>query len=365
VGQSEGADAVLSEAVERGRAAGELAVAADAAVALADLRSQRPADTGIGRDEVLREIEAAIQVFEERGDDEGLGRAVTLRGKFRFWSGEAAAALPDLERGARLARKAGNRAEEAESIQMICAAMRVGPTPVAEALQRVDALGARAALTATLEVVFLAVRALLVAAQGRFDAARSLAAQAIALAEEHGLDVAHPRFVAGYVELHAHDAAAAEPRLRWACEYYEQVGQFGYLSSVAPYLAEAVLAQGRVEEALRLTERWRADRLTLPEDADGQAQWRRVRAKALARSGELEEAERLGREAVAIAAGTADILDLRAETLADLGEVLRLADRPQESRAALEDAVRLYEAKGNVVGAERVRGLLAERPIEA
>jgi len=149
------------------------------------------------------------------------------------------------------------------------------------------------------------------------------------------------------------------------CEHYEKVGEFGYLSSAAPYLAEAVLAQGREEEALQLTERWRADRLTLPEDADGQTQWRRVRAKILARRGELDEAERLGREAVAIASATADILNLRAEALADLGEVLRLADRPHESRAALAEAIRLYEAKGNIVGAERVHGLLAERPIEA
>jgi len=69
-------------------------------------------------------------------------------------------------------------------------------------------------------------------------------------------------------------------------------------------LPEAVLAQGRDEEALQLTERWRADRLTVPEDADGQTQWRRVRAKILARIGELDEAQRLGRDAVAIAAGT-------------------------------------------------------------
>jgi 16S rRNA (guanine527-N7)-methyltransferase len=68
-----------------------------------------------------------------------------------------------------------------------------------------------------------------------------------------------------------------------------------------------------------LTERWRADRLTVPEDADAHAQWRRVRAKVLARRGNIDEAERLGREAVAIASATSDLLDLRAQTLADLG----------------------------------------------
>ena len=364
-GELDRADSVLSEAVERGRAAGELAVAADAAVALADLRVHRTARTGVGREDVLREIEAAIQVFDEVGHEAGLARALALRGKYLMWGGEAAAALLDLERAARIARDAGDLAEEAECIQYICAAMRVGPTPVEEALVRLEQLGSRAAVNARIEVAILTARAILVAAQGHFDVARALGSRARGLAEEHGLDTFHARFAVGQVELLAGDAAAAEPELRSVCEHYEQVGELGFLSSVAPSLVDAVLAQGRDEEALLLTERWRADRLTVPEDTDAQSQWRRVRAKVLARKGELDEAVRLGREAVAIAAGTADILDLRAEALADLGEVLRLADRPEESRAALEEAARLYDQKGNVVRAERVRGSVSGRPIEA
>ena len=364
-GQLDRADAVLSEAVERGRTVGERVVAADAGVALSELRLQRHHQTGVGREDVFRDIEGAIQVFEEFGDEAALARTLTLRAKLRLWGGEAAAALPDLERALMYSRGAGNRAEEAESIAYMWTAMRVGPTPVSEALRRLDELGSRAAINGRLELTFLLARGSLMAMQGDFDAARSLVSQARALAEEHGLDPARPRYVAGYVELLAGDAAAAERELRWVCEHYEEVGELGYLSSIAPYLAEAVLAQGRDEEALQLTERWRADRLTAPQDADAQAQWRRVRAKVLARRGDIDEGERLGREAVAIAFATADLLDLRAQALADLGEVLRLADRPKESKEALEEAIRLYETKGNLVGADRARGLLAERPIEA
>jgi tetratricopeptide (TPR) repeat protein len=103
----------------------------------------------------------------------------------------------------------------------------------------------------------------------------------------------------------------------------------------------------------------------VPEDADAHAQLRRVRAKVLARKGELDEAERLAGEAVAIASANADILDLRAQALADLGEVLGHADRPKESKEALDEAIRLYEAKGNLVGAERAQAILPRRPIEA
>jgi class 3 adenylate cyclase/tetratricopeptide (TPR) repeat protein len=362
-GQLDRADVVLSEAVEEGRAAGEDGTVADASVALTDLRFHRPVQTGVGREDVLREIDAAIRVFDEIGDEAGLARALTLRGKLRVWGGEPAAALPDLERAAKHAHDAGDRAEEAESIRYICAAMRVGPTPVGDALRRLDEFGSGAAINRRLEVAFLIARAHLVAMQGHFEAARDFASQARALAEESGLDSSHARTAAGDVELLAGNAAAAERELHAVCEHLEQVGELGFLSSAVPHLADALFALGRDEEALLLTERLRPEHLTVPEDTDAHVGWRRVRAKLLARSGELEEGDRLGREAVAIASAT-DVLQLRAQALADLAEVLRLAGRPKESVAALEEAIRLCEEKGNVVMARQLRCLLAEPPIE-
>ena len=154
----------------------------------------------------------------------------------------------------------------------------------------------------------------------------------------------------GFVELLAGDAAAAEHELRVACEALERVGELGYLSSIAPLLGEALLGQGRNEEAFELSERLRPERLTGAEDADAQVGWRRVRAMLLARMGDLEEAERIGREATTIAS-TTDYLDLRAKAFADLTEVLRLAGKPEESTAATHEAIRLYEQKGNIVAA--------------
>jgi hypothetical protein len=42
--------------------------------------------------------------------------------------------------------------------------------------------------------------------------------------------------------------------------------------------------------------------------------------------------------------------------------VLALAGRPSEAVPALEEAVRLFEHKGNVVSAAKARALLAELP---
>ena len=86
--------------------------------------------------------------------------------------------------------------------------------------------------------------------------------------------------------------------------------------------------------------------------------WRQVRAKALARRGEDVAAEDLAREAVALAEPT-DALDMRADALVDLAEVLRLIDRKDEPKGVLEEALRLYEQKGNVVSAARARDVLA------
>jgi tetratricopeptide (TPR) repeat protein len=215
------------------------------------------------------------------------------------------------------------------------------------------------------EVTLLADRARLEAMQGRFDTARELLSRATALAED-GLELlrsSHVSTAAGFVELLAGDAAAAERELRPACETLERIGELGYLSSAVPPLLDALYLQGRDEEALRLAERWRPERLTVPEDVDAQVGWRRVRAKLLARRGDLEEAERLARDAAAIA-GRTDYLDHRAQAIADLAEVLRVAGRPKESASALEEAIRLYEAKGNVVVAERLSSLLAEPSLE-
>jgi hypothetical protein len=201
--------------------------------------------------------------------------------------------------------------------------------------------------------------------QGRFDSARDLLAQAKALAEELGLEVILASGVAhqaGYIELLAGDAAAAERALRPACEALERMGDWGHFAFVAPKLADALFMQGGNEaDALRLTEL--VERSATAGVADEDIGWRRVRAKLLASQGDVEGAERLAREATARAALT-DLLDDHAQALADLAEVLRRGERRQESANVLAEAIRLHEQKGNVVAAETLRARLAEPPIE-
>jgi hypothetical protein len=85
--------------------------------------------------------------------------------------------------------------------------------------------------------------------------------------------------------------------------------------------------------------------------------WRQTRGKVLARRGELQEGERLAREAVALAEET-DMLNAHADALLDLAEVVALAS--QDARAEPDQALALCERKGNLVMAERTRSTLAE-----
>ena len=93
-GRMDDADSTFSEAVELGRQEGERGVAADAGLALAEIRFHRAV---VSREELLGELESGIAAFRELGDTAALARALGLGARLRFWRGDADAALEDLK----------------------------------------------------------------------------------------------------------------------------------------------------------------------------------------------------------------------------------------------------------------------------
>ena len=79
----------------------------------------------------------------------------------------------------------------------------------------------------------------------------------------------------------------------------------------------------------------------------------------IARSGEFEAAERLAIEAVAFAAES-DFHLAHADALMDLAEVLELRGDRKAAAAAIGEALRFYELKGNLAASDRGRARLAE-----
>ena len=135
------------------------------------------------------------------------------------------------------------------------------------------------------------------------------------------------------------------------------MGNVGNLASTAPHLGDILYAQGRYDEAHQLSEF--TERITIEGDVDAEVRWRWLRAKTLARRGQYDEAEAFAMKAVRIVAPT-DYLDLHADALDGLAEVLRLAGRRSDAAAALRDALELRRRKGNLVGAARAESSLAE-----
>jgi class 3 adenylate cyclase/tetratricopeptide (TPR) repeat protein len=365
-GERERAEAVFSEAVEAGAAAGEPGAAADAVSGLWFLRLHANPETT--HEQISRVLGKAVPVLEELGDEAGLARAKGLAGLLLFWRGEAEAALVVLEQALVHARKAGDLAQETESLRSILTVSFHGATPVEAVLKRIDSLADRFAGSGASEVNSLRLRAELEAMQGDFDAARTLIGKSRTLGQELGLTsllVSGVTHSAGEIELLAGEPDAAERELRACCEALERMGDRGHLVTSLPYLTDALLAQGRGQEAVSMIDRGLEN--VVAEDADAQIGLRRVRARLLAERGELEEAERgeleeaerVAREAADRAART-DYLNVRGRTLCDLGEVLRLAGKAAEAADALDQAQAVYERKGNVVMAARARARLAE-----
>jgi hypothetical protein len=117
--------------------------------------------------------------------------------------------------------------------------------------------------------------------------------------------------------------------------------------------------QGRDSEAMERTVE--CEKAALTGQLDAQIKWRAIRALLLARRREFEEAERLAAEAVELTAESEQI-DSTAEVLADQGHVLRLAGREDDAQRQAVHALALFERKGNLVGARRMRVFLEKGP---
>ena len=81
-----------------------------------------------------------------------------------------------------------------------------------------------------------------------------------------------------------------------------------------------------------------------------------VRAKALAKLDDPHQADMLARQAVA--AAPADLPVVRADALLGLAEVCEVGGKPAESIRAAQQALEIYQRKGNIVSARRTEEVL-------
>jgi class 3 adenylate cyclase/tetratricopeptide (TPR) repeat protein len=344
----------LDEAVRR---AHDARLAAHARIVAVRAR-QHAADPTGWSDEAVREARAAVPIFERAGDDAGLAASYRLLASAHGTAcryGDAAAAA---DAAVEHATAAGDDRQRRWASSQYAITATYGPTPVERAVPHCEAILAQSDGDRRTEGLTMSLLARLEAMRGDFDRARALSDRARATLEELGRSVvaASTSLDSCGVDLLAGDPAAAERHLRRDSEALSEMGETYLLSTVAAELARAVVLQGRDAEAEALTVT--AEELAADDDIASQALWRSVRGKVLARRGDLGAARRMATEAVELVRRTDAAVTL-GDALLDLGEVLERCGDMAAAHDAYEEALLLFERKGNVVAAASVRDILA------
>ena len=245
VGELARAEALLKEATEAARAADDQRLESRASVQRAFLRIHT--DPEGPTDEVRREAERAIAVFEELGDELELARAWQLAAYVESFDGAWATCEAMLERGLVHARRAGDAREEARILRWLASSALWGPVPVEEGIRRCEEILERTHGNSLVQANCHIRLAGLEGMRGRFSEARARVAEARAILTEFGLVyfLAHSRDVAALVETLAGNPVRAEAELRASYDELREMGEKTFLAENAAQLAQALYTQGR------------------------------------------------------------------------------------------------------------------------
>jgi len=133
------------------------------------------------------------------------------------------------------------------------------------------------------------------------------------------------------------------------------MGEVGYRSTTASFLADALVRLGRFDEALAFAAV--GERESGTGDVLSQYGWRLARGKALAGLGRVDEALQYVERAVEIAA-TTDFLAEHAEALLGLADAYVAGGEVRRATERVREALALFDAKGAQVRVAWSRELL-------
>ncbi len=308
-------------------------------------------------DEAIAEADRDIAIFEATGDEAGLAHAWRLpamvyMNRARFdEAGTAADAVM------RHALAAPEPRLVARAAQLLAYSLLLGPIPVDEALVRCADLSREVEGDRKAEAYVAGISSVLLAMRGNFSRARELYAW-----ERDTLDSLGPSVIASSTSLHAArvellagDPVAAERVARVDFDILGARGETYFRSTVAGFLARALLEQGRFEDADAMAEEART--LSADDDVESQLLWRGVAAKLLALRGLNDEALAMAESEREIAA-TISSPGYQADALTDTADVLAAIGRKQEAAPHLSEALRLFDVKGDATSAGRLRARL-------
>jgi len=192
---------------------------------------------------------------------------------------------------------------------------------------------------------------------GDWEEGRALIATGRTVLEELGqhVNLASMRMASARPEFFAGRLRESEDDLRFGYDVLDEMGEKGYLSTLAATLAVVLRAQDRHDEAEAYAQE--ARELGAEDDRSTQLYWRCAQAEVLASRGEIDEARRLVQEAQEVIDATDMTID-RAAALLSRAFVEKAAGNRDRARIALEQALGLFEEKGDVTAAAHTHGLL-------
>jgi class 3 adenylate cyclase/tetratricopeptide (TPR) repeat protein len=355
-GQLERARESFTAALEAGERADDVVIVARARFGLARIL----ASEAVSRDErVLSDIMDFLRGVEPLGDDLALAEGWASIAHLESYLGRSAEAGQSFARAASHAHRSGHRRLERDALGNETIQTAWGYRHTDEGLELCDELIQRERGT-LLESLALGARALYGSWRGDYTGARADVQRCRALLRDFGNELMANAavMIEASVELEAGNAAAAEAVARVGYDGLERLGERGFRSTVACFLAEALYQQGRLDEAEQFA--LEGGELASADDYVSQNRSRAIRAKVLARRGECVLAEKLAEEAVEIVALT-DSSGEHGEALLHQAEVvLLICGKRDESRAAAEAALAFLERKGATSTAGRARAFLAE-----
>ena len=349
-GRNEEAETLLSEAEEQARAAGSERDALRASVQLLVNRIYRsPTEAEI--ESAVIEARATADAFEMLDDDVGLAEAALAISYLQETRGRIAEARLWVARAFRHALAAGHPGEATRAAGDLVGFAIFGPLPFDRfAADAEELLSLGEPISGSVAHALMAVAALAVGDDLGFHEHEErwqdvLDRHGLAwLAATHGLWIA-------FVEISVGKAEAAERRLREAREFLAAIGNIWWVALVDEFLCEAVRAQDRPREFIRLADAFEA---SVPLTDRGTLIRRQL---LLARThllrGSTVEAETAARRALKLVEPTDHVTD-HANALLMLADVLDVRDLGEHAAAARREAIAKLRAKGNLAAVARL-----------
>jgi DNA-binding SARP family transcriptional activator/tetratricopeptide (TPR) repeat protein len=355
VGRLDQAIELLESTVGRARIAGHRTIELRAGVELVP-----PLVTGgqLTAEEAGALLDEALAVFKEADDVIGVARAELACMNLLFATRHVDSAFAHAERADAAYRRLGRSGQV--DVSAASAAMK-GSTTVREAIRAVERGLARHLDSPRVRAYLLVYLGFLRALSGAIVEAREASTAARSdlqdLGEEVGLGTSAALDL-GETEAIAADWSRAREIFEQGLDYTRDRPQHqDYRAYFLARLGETALERADPHAAASLADEARG--LAIPGDVETDVWWRRVAARALSATGQPRKAMRLGREALAIADSTEDVL-LRTGARLDLAEVQLRAGRESEARSLVREGLELLDRKGAVLPAEHARARFAK-----